>query len=79
MNDKRFIFFLQVASMAYIWVFVLGVAIWILNLIRVAHHLNDALNASVAISIVAIPVFFTLAAVLTYVFAGLQKGRKREN
>jgi arginine exporter protein ArgO len=79
MQHKRFIYFLQVASMTYIWIFVLGVALWILNLIRVAHKLNDALNASVAISIVAIPLFFTLAAVLTYVFVGLQRGRKRED
>lgn len=79
MQNKKFIYFLQVASMTYIWIFVSGVAIWILNLIRVAHKLNDALNASVAISIVAIPVFFTLAGVLTYVFVGLQKGRKRED
>ena len=79
MQNKKFIYFLQVASMTYIWIFVSGVALWILNLIRVAHKLNDALNASVAISIVAIPVFFTLAGVLTYVFVGLQKGRKRED
>ncbi len=79
MQNKKFIYFLQVASMTYIWIFVSVVAIWILNLIRVAHKLNDALNASVAISIVAIPVFFALAAVLTYVFVGLQKGRKRED
>lgn len=78
MKPKKTIFFLQVASMTYIWVFVLGVAIWIFNLINVAHKLNDAFDASVAISLVAIPVFFTLAAVLTYVFIGLQKGRKRE-
>ena len=74
-NDRR-IYWLQIASVSYIWIFVISVAIWILNLIRVAHRLDDALNASVAISIVAIPVFFTLAAILTYVFVGLQKGKK---
>ena len=77
MQNKKLIYALQVASMAYIWVFVLAVALWIINLIRVAHRLRDAVDASVAISIVAIPVFFTLAAVLTYVFVGLQRGRKR--
>lgn len=74
--DKRLIYFLQVASMAFIWVFVIGIAIWILNLIQVAHRLKDAFDASVAISIVAIPVFFILAGVLTYVFVGLQRGRE---
>jgi hypothetical protein len=52
------------------------VAIWIINLILKAHHLKDAFDASLGISIVAIPVFFILAVVLTYVFVGLQKGRK---
>jgi arginine exporter protein ArgO len=76
MRNKKLIYALQVASMAYIWFFVLAVAFWIINLIRVAHRLRDAVDASVAISIVAIPVFFILAAVLTYVFVGLQRGRK---
>lgn len=76
MNRKRVIYWLQIASFSFIWVFVLSVAIWIFNLIRVAHHLDDALNASVAISIVAIPVFFSLAAILTYVFIGLQRNKK---
>jgi len=76
MKRDKIIYWLQVSSVSYIWVFVIGVAIWIFNLISVAHKHDDALNASVAISIVAIPVFFTLAAILTYVFIGLQKDRK---
>lgn len=76
MQKKNPIYFLQIASVSLIWVFVLGVAIWIMNLLGVAHKLDDALNASVGISIVAIPVFFTLAAILTYVFVGLQRGRR---
>ncbi|MFQ5602435.1 MAG: hypothetical protein ACE5HS_04135 [bacterium] len=78
MKQNKNIFFLQVASVALIWIFVTGVALWIFNLIRVAHKLNDAFDASVAISIVAIPVFFILASVLTYTFVGMQKGRKRQ-
>jgi len=31
----------------------------------------------VAISLVAIPVFMTLAGILTYVFVGLQRGKKK--
>lgn len=79
MKEKDIIFTMQIISMAFSWVFVVAIAIWILNLIQVAHRLNDAFDASLAISIVAIPVFFTLAAVLTYVFWGLRKGRKRED
>ena len=75
MKNNKTIYWLQIASVTYIWIFVISVALWILNLIKVAHKLNDALNASVAISIVAIPVFFVVAGILTYVFVGLQKGK----
>lgn len=74
--QRDWIYWLQVASVAWIWVFVVGISVWILHLIRVAVRLNDAPGASVAISLVAIPVFFTVAGVLTYVFVGLQRGRR---
>ena len=76
MEKDKVTYWLQVASVSYIWIFVIGVAVWIFKLISVAHELDDSLNASVAISIVAIPVFFAVAAILTYVFVGLQKGKK---
>lgn len=60
--------------MAMIWVFVLSISSWIIHLIRLSLWLHDAPTASVGISIVAIPVFITCAAVLTYVFVGLQLG-----
>jgi uncharacterized membrane protein (DUF485 family) len=71
--SKKTIRTLQIASITYIWIFVLAVDIWILSLLRVAKRLNDALNASVAIGIVAIPLFLIIASVLTYVFVGLQR------
>lgn len=61
-----------------IWVFVLGISWWIIHLLRLSHRWNDVPSASVGISIVAIPVFFTGAAVLTYVFVGLQRDAHRE-
>jgi len=64
---------LQIASITYIWIFVLAIDIWILSLLQVAHKLKDALNASVAIGIIAIPLFLTIAGILTYVYVGLQK------
>ena len=64
---------LQFASMAWIWVFVLGISAWIIHLIRLSRQLHDAPSASIAISIVAIPVFVTGASVLTYVFIGLRR------
>lgn len=67
----------QVVSMTLIWIFVVGITAWILNLIRISIALNDAPGATVAISLVAIPVFITLASILTYVFVGLQKEENR--
>jgi len=72
----KWIFVLQVMSVGMIWVFALGISVWILHLVRVAHRWNDSLTASVGISIVAIPVFLTGAAVLTYVFVGLHRGAR---
>lgn len=75
---KKGIETLQVISISLIWVLFTGIAAWIVSLIRESLRLHDAPDASVGISIVAIPVFFTLAAVLTYVFIGLRKGRVEE-
>ena len=76
--QKKRIRVLQIASLTWIWIFVLAVDLWILSLLRVAKNLNDALNASVAIGIVAIPLFLTIASILTYVFVGLQKHRSED-
>jgi hypothetical protein len=79
MNDQpkskyqKTVFLAQVVSVSLIWVFVIGIAIWIANLISLSLELQDVPGASVGISIVAIPVFFILASILTYVFIGLQK------
>jgi hypothetical protein len=67
----------QVISMALIWVFVIGIAAWIINLIDLSIQLDDAPGATVVISLIAIPIFFTLAGILTYVFVGLQKEERR--
>ncbi|UCF65849.1 MAG: hypothetical protein JSW33_08490 [bacterium] len=73
--EKKSIFILQIASIVYIWIFVIAVDVWILSLLNVAKKLNDAINASVAIGILAIPLFITIAGILTYVFVGLQKNK----
>ena len=72
-NRDKLIFGAQILSISLIWIFVLGVAIWIINLISVSIDLHDAPGVSIGISIIAIPVFFTLAAILTYVFVGFHK------
>jgi hypothetical protein len=63
--------------MALIWVFVIGIAAWVINLIDLSIQLDDAPGATVVISLIAIPIFFTLAGILTYVFVGLQKEERR--
>jgi arginine exporter protein ArgO len=77
-RTPRWIYLLQVASVAVMWVFVLGISGWILHLNRLSHRLHDVPSATVAISIVAIPVFITGASVLTYVFVGLQRGARAD-
>ncbi len=74
-QEPKWILTLQVASVVWIWVFVLGISGWILHLIRLSSQLHDVPSASIGISIVAIPVFLTGASVLTYVFIGLRRGR----
>ncbi len=77
LHTSKAIFVAQLLSVLLIWVFVISITLWIINLIVLAIELNDAPGASVAISIVAIPVFITIASILTYVFIGLQKERYR--
>jgi len=78
-EPEAWIFGLQIASVAGIWVFVLGICWWILHLLQLSHRLHDVPSASIGISIVAIPVFLTGAAVLTYVFVGLRRARSEGN
>lgn len=76
--NKKTIETFQILSISLIWVLFTGIAVWIVTLIRESIRLHDTPDASVGISIVAIPVFFLLASVLTYVFFGLKKGRIRD-
>lgn len=73
---ERWIRALQVLSIAAMWAFLAGVITWILNEVRLARSLGDALTASVGISLVAIPVYTLVASVLTFVFFGIQRGRR---
>ncbi len=74
---KNITFIAQLVSLSLIWLFVISIAVWIINLISLSVELNDVPGASIGISIITIPVFFTLASVLTYVFVGLQKEEKK--
>ena len=74
---KNITFIAQLASIGLIWIFVISLTIWIINLITISIELNDVPGASIGISIITIPVFITLASVLTYVFVGLYKEEKK--
>ena len=55
--------------------FIGGIVTWITHLIRTAWRLKDVPSASIGISLVAIPVFFTLLGVILYVFWGMLADR----
>jgi len=67
----------QFISIFVMWVFVLSISTWIFNLLALAIELQDALEASIGIGLVAVPVYLTLASILTYVFFGLRKEEAR--
>jgi hypothetical protein len=57
-----------------------GIIVWIIHLIVASWRLDDVIQASVGISIVAIPIFLVFIGVVSYVFWGVAlHGRKRED
>ena len=64
---------LQLITIALMWIFVLGVFIFVPWLVYVAARWHDALNWSLAIAIVFLPVYLIVAATLTYVYFGLRR------
>ena len=74
-----------VKRLQWIWVggaFLLvgGIIVWIVHLIVASWRLDDVIQASVGISIVAIPIFLVFMGVIFYVFWGVAlQGRKRED
>ena len=76
--QKNVVYIAQLISLVVMWIFVIGIAIWILNLISISVELHDAPGVTIGISIIAIPVFFTIASILTYVFVGFKKNNKSD-
>lgn len=73
---RRGIRALQLLSIVLMWAFLGAVVTWMVNVVSVSRAQGDALTASVGISLVAVPVYTLVASVLTYVFIGLQRGRR---
>lgn len=76
MKTPGWIRVLQFVSILFMWTFALGVLIFVPWLVFVAARWHDALNWSLAISVVMTPVYLTVAGTLTYVFVGLQRGTR---
>ncbi len=74
-KTTKTIFIFQIISISLIWMFVFGITWWILRLLTTSINLRDAIDASVGISILVIPIFIALASILTYVFMGLQRNK----
>lgn len=70
--QKKIISTAQLVSFLLMWVFVIGITIWIVNLITISVDLHDVPGVSLGISIIAIPVFITLASILTYAYFGFK-------
>ncbi len=77
-RDYDVFFIAQLLLVSSFWVVVIGLTFWLVNLLQIAIELKDTPGFSVAICLVAIPVFWTLAGVLTYVFVGLRRNRVTE-
>jgi uncharacterized RDD family membrane protein YckC len=71
--QKKTIATAQLVSFLLMWIFVIGITIWIINLIVISVDLHDVPGVSLGISIIAIPVFITLASILTYAYFGFKK------
>ena len=78
MKNRNWIRGLQNLSILLMWGFAAGVLVFIPWLIVVAARWNDALNWTLAISLVMTPVYLTVAGTLTYVFIGLRRGAREE-
>ena len=78
MSYRTWISSLQFVSIFLMWSFAAGILIFVPWLIVVAARWNDALNWTVAISVVMTPVYLTVAGTLTYVFIGLRRGAPKD-
>jgi len=74
-KTRKSILIFQYLSLGMMWGMVISIIAWILNLLFLSNSLHDAQNATLGISLVVLPIFTTLAAVLTYVFFGLRRNR----
>jgi heme/copper-type cytochrome/quinol oxidase subunit 2 len=70
--------FIQIILLSFLWILASGMTVLLINLVNVSGEVDDHQTASIAISILGIIVFWILAGILTYVLAGLYRGRNKE-
>lgn len=73
MSDKL-VQALQLITIGFMWIFTIGVLTFVPWLVYVAARWHDALNWSLVIAIVFLPVYIFVAATLSYVYFGLRHG-----
>jgi len=70
--------FIQIILLSFLWMLASGMTVLLINLVNISGEVDDHQTASIAISILGIIVFWILAGILTYVLAGLYRGRNKE-
>jgi len=77
-NEERSVKYFQGLMLAVVWLIPASMTLLFINLVHISYQVNDHQTASIAISLIAVAVFWILAGILTYVFIGLHKGAKKE-
>jgi heme/copper-type cytochrome/quinol oxidase subunit 2 len=75
--QEKLIFLLQLLPLIGVWCLAIGITLFIVYLIMLAIEQSDVASAAIGVSLVAIPIFWTLVGVFTYVFVGLRRGRRK--
>ena len=74
--SEKLVQVLQLITIGFMWIFTIGVLTFVPWLVFVAARWRDALNWSLVIAIVFLPVYIFVAATLSYVYFGLRRGRR---
>ena len=77
-NFFESLIFIQIILLSFLWILASGMTVLLINLVNISGEVDDHQTASIAISILGIIVFWILAGILTYVLAGLYRGRNKE-
>ena len=77
-SEERSVKFFQGLMLAVVWLIPASMTLLFINLVHISYQVNDHQTASIAISLIAVAVFWILASILTYVFIGLHKHSRKE-